>query len=96
MIGLTFFLQLSLPGNDSCIISACLLKRAKYGMDFNLSPGVSTGRLVTGPVPTPLTAATDTVYCVDGISPEVVACLASTLTLDVTFTTPSEVSAVTV
>ena len=64
-------------------------------MDFNLSPGVSTMRVVTGPVPIPLTAATDTVYCVDGVS-QIVACLASLLTLAVPFTTPSEISAVTV
>ena len=52
--------------------------------------------VVEGPVPTLLTAATDTVYCVDGVSPEIVACLAPTSTLAVPSTIPPEFVAVTV
>ena len=51
---------------------------------------VSMLMFLAGPVPAPLTAATETVYCVDGASPEIVACLAATSTSAVPTVIPWE------
>ena len=74
-----------------------LVEHVQVGMTEQYSPpGVSTGRIVEGPVPALFTATTDTVYCVDGVSPDIVACLASTLILAVPSSIPPELVAVTV
>ena len=55
-----------------------------------ISPVVSMLMALIGPVPAPLTAATETVYVVDGVSPEIVACLAATSTSAVPTVIPWE------
>ena len=62
----------------------------------NSSPGVIRETVVLGPLPAPLTAATETVYCVDGLSPVIIACLEAMITPAVPSTVPSALVAVTV
>ena len=56
---------------------------------------VSMLMALIGPVPAPLTAAIETVYVVDKVSPEIVACLAATSTSEVPTVIPVEFSATT-
>ena len=51
---------------------------------------------MNGPTPAPLTAASERVYCVEGVSPEITACLAAALMLAILSAIPSEFLAITV